>query len=161
MLLIHRQGNSTVTRISLRPFAAHRSEPDGVRPVNLRTDLQPLADLIEMVFADSMDSSGRAAVREMRFLSRMGYGLKLIARLNEMAQGISMGFVYVKDGQLVGNVSVYPASYPAELGETWILANVGVHPDWRRAGIADELMLASLDMIRQAGRGANHSSGQL
>ncbi|MCY3780560.1 MAG: GNAT family N-acetyltransferase [Chloroflexi bacterium] len=140
-----------MTRISVRPFAAGPPAPDGVRPVNLRTDLRPLADLIELVFSASMDSSGRSAIREMRFLSGMGYGLKLIARVNELALGISLGYVYIKNGELVGNVSVYPANYPTELGETWILANVGVHPDHQRSGIAHELMLASLDMIRKRG----------
>lgn len=140
-----------MTRISLGPIAAPAFAQDGVRPVNLRTDLRPLADLIELVFADSMDSSGRSAIREMRYLSSLGYGLKLIARLNELALGISLGFVYVLDGKLVGNVSVYPASYPAGFGETWILANVGVHPDYQRRGIARELIRASLDMIRRRG----------
>ena len=132
-------------------MAAPAFAQDGVRPVNLRTDLRPLADLIELVFADSMDSSGRSAIREMRYLSSLGYGLKLIARLNELALGISLGFVYVLDGKLVGNVSVYPASYPSGLGETWILANVGVHPDYQRRGIAGDLMRASLEMIRRRG----------
>ena len=140
-----------MTRISLPPITAPAFAQDGVRPVNLRTDLRPLADLIELVFADSMDSSGRSAIREMRYLSSLGYGLKLIARLNELALGISLGFVYVLDGKLVGNVSVYPANYPAGFGETWILANVGVHPDYQRRGIARELMRASLEMIRWRG----------
>ncbi len=140
-----------MTRISLPPIVAPAFGQDGVRPVNLRTDLRPLADLIELVFADSMDSSGRSAIREMRYLSSLGYGLKLIARLNELALGISLGFVYVSDGKLVGNVSVYPASYPAGFGETWILANVGVHPDYQRRGMAQELMRASLEMIRRRG----------
>jgi predicted N-acetyltransferase YhbS len=140
-----------LTRISLRPIAAPAFAQDGLRPVNLRTDLRPLADLIELVFADSMDSSGRSAIREMRYLSSLGYGLKLIARLNELALGISLGFVYVLDGKLVGNVSVYPASYPGGFGEIWILANVGVHPDYQRRGIAGELVRASLDMIRRRG----------
>lgn len=122
---------------------------EGLRPVNLRTDLRPLADLIEMVFADSMDSAGRSAIREMRYLSHLGYGLKLLARLNDLALGISLGFVYVSDGKLVGNVSVYPAQYPKEMGETWILANVAVHPDYRRRGIAGSLVEASLEMIRR------------
>ena len=87
----------------------------------------------------------------MRYLSNLGYGLKLIARLNELALGISLGFVYVLDGRLVGNVSVYPASYPSALGETWILANVGVHPDCQRRGIANDLLRASLEMIRRRG----------
>lgn len=140
-----------MTRISVRPITAPALEQDGVRPVNLRTDLRPLADLIELVFADSMDSSGRSAIREMRYLSQLGYGLKLIARMNELALGISLGFVYIMDGKLVGNVSVYPASYPKALGETWILANVGVHPEYQQRGIAHELMRASLEMIRKRG----------
>lgn len=140
-----------MTGISVRPFSARRPAPDGVRPVNLRTDLRPLADLIELVFSDAMDSSGRSAIREMRFLSQMGFGLKLVARVNELALGISLGFVYIRSGELVGNVSVYPANFPTDLGETWILANVGVHPEHQRSGIAHELMLASLDMVRERG----------
>ena len=138
-----------MTRISLPTAAAPATHVDGLRPVDLRADLRPLADLIELVFADSMDSSGRSAIREMRYLSHMGYALKLIARMNELALGISLGFVYVADGKLVGNVSIYPAGYPKALGETWILANVAVHPDYQRRGIACVLVEASLDMIRK------------
>ncbi len=140
-----------MTRISLRPLYERPAPPDGLRPVNLRADLRPLADLIELVFADSMDSAGRSAIREMRFLSQLGYGLNLIARFNELTLGMSLGYVYVKDGRLVGNVSIYPAGYPAGLGETWILANVGVHPDFQRLGIAGQLLRASVDMLRRRG----------
>ncbi len=140
-----------MTRISIRPARAPRRAADGLRPVNLRADLRPLADLIELVFADSMDSSGRSAIREMRYLSHMGYGLKLISRLNDLALGISLGFVYVQDGQLVGNISIYPANYPKELGETWILANVAVHPQYQRRGIAQQLLAASLEMLKKRG----------
>ena len=138
-----------MTRISIRPVAAPSSAFQGLRPVDLRRDLRPLADLIEFVFADAMDSSGRSAIREMRYLSHLGCGLRLISRMNDLALGISLGFVYIADGKLVGNVSVYPASYPKALGETWILANVAVHPQYQRRGIARELVAASLDMIRR------------
>jgi ribosomal-protein-alanine N-acetyltransferase len=117
--------------------------------VNLRTDLLPLADLIEIAFADSMDSSGRAALREMRYLSRMGMGLSLLANLNELALGIKFGYVWIADGKLVGNVSIYPTNYPRSLGKYWIIANVGVHPDYQRRGIARQLMRASMDFLRQ------------
>ena len=140
-----------MTRISVNPLATPAPEVDGLRPVNLRADLRPLADLIELVFADSMDSGGRSAIREMRYLSHMGYGLKLISRMNDLALGISLGFVYVEDGKLVGNVSVYPAGYPKSLGEAWILANVAVHPDYQQRGIAHSLVDATLSMIRKRG----------
>jgi GNAT superfamily N-acetyltransferase len=122
-----------------------------LRPINLKTDLAQLADLIELVFADSMDSSGRAALREMRSLSRFGPGLRLLSHMNAIAPGVHQGYVWIAGGRLVGNVSVYPAKWPADLGSAWIIANVGVHPDFQRRGIARRLMYASLDMIGQRG----------
>jgi ribosomal protein S18 acetylase RimI-like enzyme len=122
---------------------------DGLRPVNLRTDLAPLADLIELVFADSMDQGGRAAVREMRYLSRVGVGISLLPGLNDLTHGINMGYVWVADGQLVGNVSIYPTHKPVP--NTWIIANVGVHPDYQRRGIATRLMHASMEAIQARG----------
>lgn len=49
----------------------------------------------------------------------------------------------------MGNVSVYPAHYPQDLGSTWIVANVGVHPDFRGRGIARMLMQASMQLIQE------------
>lgn len=122
-----------------------------LRPVNLQTDLAPLADLIELAFAETMDSSGRAALREMRMMSRMGAGIGLLSKFNDMTVGISKGVVWVEGGQLVGNVSIYPARLPTEVGPAWIIANVGVHPMFQRRGIARRLMLGALDTIRGLG----------
>jgi GNAT superfamily N-acetyltransferase len=135
-----------VTTVSLPNSPA--SSADGIRPVNLRTDLAPLADLIEIVFADSMDQSGLAAVREMRSLSKIGAGLNVLPGINDLAQGISLGYVCIADGKLIGNVSIYPAHWAGANGKVWIIANVGVHPDYQRRGIAGQLMRASMDMIR-------------
>lgn len=125
------------------------STNDGLRPVNLHTDLAPLADLIELAFADSMDSSGRAAVREMRTLSRLRPEFQTLLGVNELVQGISLGYVWVKNGRIVGNVSIYPADIPARLGKTWIIANVAVHPDYRGQGIATQMMRVSLQEIHR------------
>ncbi|PJF22038.1 MAG: hypothetical protein CUN56_08020 [Phototrophicales bacterium] len=122
-------------------------QKNGLRPVNVRTDLAPLADLIELAFADTMDSSGRAALREMRQMSRFGPGLAVISQLNDLALGIGMGYVWVEDGEIIGNVSIYPSGYPKDLPETYVIANVAVHPDYRRQGIARQLMLASMEHI--------------
>ena len=128
----------------------------GLRPVNLRTDLVPLADLIELAFADTMDSSGRAAVREMRSLSHLGPGLSVLLGMNDLAQGVGLGFVWIENGRLVGNTSIYPANLPG--GSSWIIANVAVHPDYRGRGIARQLVQASLDTIRQRSRSRHVSA---
>lgn len=137
--------------VSLSVRTESASPADGLRPVNLRTDLASLADLIELAFIDSMDQSGRAAVREMRTLSRMGAGLNLLSGMNDLTQGISLGFVWQADDKIVGNVSVYPANWPSELGSAWIIANVATHPAYRGRGIGRRLIDASLDMIQQRG----------
>lgn len=124
---------------------------DGLRPVNLRTDLAPLADLIEVAFTDSMDSGGRAAVREMRTLSRMGPGLNLLSSVNDLTQGVSLGYVWQVGNRIAGNVSIYSTHWPSELGSAWIIANVATHPDFRGRGIARQLLEASLKMIRERG----------
>lgn len=124
----------------------------GLRPVNLNTDLAALADLIEMAFAATMDSNGRNAIREMRALSKMGMGRSILFGLNEMASGVSLGYVWVEDGKVIGNASIYPAARPAGAPRAWIIANVAVHPDYRGRGIAKALMHASLNAVRkQAG----------
>lgn len=127
------------------------SEQTGIRPVNLRTDLGPLADLIEIAFQKTLDDNGRAAIREMRYMSRMGAGLNVLGRLNQMTVGISLGYVYMVDGQLVGNASIYPANYPDDMRPAWIIANVATHPAYQRRGIARRLMQASLQMIAKKG----------
>ena len=124
---------------------------NGMRPINLRTDLVSLANLLELVFEDRMDSGGRAALNEMRYMSRIGPGLRLLTRLNDIALGISQGYVWMENDRLVGNVSIHATQWPSELGQAWIVANVGVHPDYRRRGIAKKLMWASMDLIRQRG----------
>ncbi|MFN8379360.1 MAG: GNAT family N-acetyltransferase [Anaerolineae bacterium] len=108
-----------------------------------------MADLIEIAFADTMDSGGRAAIREMRALSRIGPGLGFMPSMSDLMIGMGLGFVWIEDGRLVGNVSVYPASLPPEARRAWIIANVAVHPDYRERGIARALMLDSLASVRQ------------
>lgn len=122
---------------------------DGPRPVNLRTDLGQLADLIEISFASAMDNRGRAAVQEMRALYRMGPGLRLLSALNQM--GMGQGHVWVANGRIVGNVTVYPATERGFDGKTWVFVNVATHPNFQRRGIAEHLMRVSMEMIRARG----------
>jgi GNAT superfamily N-acetyltransferase len=123
----------------------------GLRQVSLRNDLGGIADLLELCFGPTMDDSGRAAIREMRMISRSGSLSLLFHGLDQLVGGLGQGFVWLEDGRIVGNVSVSPTHYPRSLGKTFIIANVAVHPDFRRRGMAEVMMRAAMDMIRQKG----------
>jgi ribosomal protein S18 acetylase RimI-like enzyme len=125
-----------------------RESFSGLRPVHLRRDLGQIADLIEYSFAGSLDAAGRAAIQEMRIISRSGPVLWGLSRLSSAIPGLFQGFVWVENGRLIGNVSIAPAGHD----DCWVIANVAVYPEYRRRGIARDLMQASLNQIRKQGR---------
>src|SRR5579864_821413 len=130
--------------------------PDGLRPINLTTDLPQLADLMELGFADALDENGRAIIREMRTLGRIGWLNSAVNRLDGLFGGLQQGFVWIEDGQLVGNVSVMPIPNTriaeGDSARGAIIANVVVHPAHRRHGLARSLLNAALDLVERQGR---------
>jgi ribosomal protein S18 acetylase RimI-like enzyme len=123
----------------------------GLRPVDLRIDLAGIAELLELCFGPTMDEAGRAAIREYRWVSQSGSLMFLFAGLNRLLGGLEQGFVWIEEDRLVGNVSVSPANFPRSLGVGHVIANVAVHPDYRRRGLAQAMLTASLDLIRRQG----------
>ena len=127
-----------------------RAPQNGLQPVDPVRHLRSLADLIELCFASDMDAGGLSVVCEMHFLSRLGPGLRVFTALGLTQPPWDLGFVWVEDGRVIGSVSTTRSTaYPA----TWIIANVAVHPEHRRRGIAHALLQATLDLIRRR-RGA-------
>jgi ribosomal protein S18 acetylase RimI-like enzyme len=126
-----------------------QTSDNGLRPVNLRTDLAQLADLLELCFGSVMDEAGRAGMREMRAISRSPSLATLYSGMDHLLGGLEMGYVWVENGEIIGNVSVSRARLPQSLGQGFIIANVATHPNFRRQGIASELVQAALGLIRQ------------
>jgi ribosomal protein S18 acetylase RimI-like enzyme len=118
----------------------------GLQPVDLTRHIGGIADLIELCFAADMDAGGRSVIREMRFVSHFGWALPLLNVLGLAEYPWLQGVVWVEEGKVVGCVNVQPA---ANLPDTWLIANVAVHPRFRRQGIAVAMMQASLDFIRR------------
>ncbi len=136
--------------MSASAFLGEKGIPfTGARAVNLQTDLGGIAELIELCF--SVDEAGRATARELRALSQSGALLSLLKRLDRVLDGLGQGFVWLEAGKLVANVSIAQADYPRDMGKGYIIANVAVHPDYRRRGFAKALMLKALDHIQQRG----------
>jgi len=131
--------------------SAHaRSAARGPRPVDVKRDLLPLADLLELVFGPDLDSAGRQLVRDMRALGRFGWLGGVLSRLMLPPAAAPRGFVWEESGRIIGNASLLPVAGRAE---RWVLANVVVHPDFRRRGIGQELVQACLGLARARGIG--------
>lgn len=111
-----------------------------LRPVDLRRDLRQIAGLMDTCFGDTLDQGGRGAVREMESLSRNAPMLWLIGAMVPQWQ---LGFVWVENGRVVGNISTQMSEFDRG---TWLIANVAVHPDYRRRGIATALTEAALNL---------------
>lgn len=121
---------------------------NGLQPVDLSRHLGGIAALIELCFRAELDAAGRGLIREMQWLSRAGPALRLLQLAFMGQQPWSLGYVWVEDGRVVGSVSTQRA---APRSSVWLVANVAVHPDHRRRGIALALMRATLDLIRGEG----------
>lgn len=122
--------------------------PSGLRPVNPRRDLAAVADLIERAFAGQLDRAGRRMVRDMRAVGRLGPLAPLLGPLFLPSAAFSRGFVWEEAGRVVGNASLLPVEgHPRR----WVLANVAVHPSYRRRGIARRLVAACVEWARERG----------
>jgi ribosomal protein S18 acetylase RimI-like enzyme len=121
---------------------------NGLQPVNLPRHLGGIADLMELCFGAEMDASGRGMIREMQFLSRAGPLLHLINAAPLGQPPWNLGYVWLEGGRVVGSVSTQRT---APRSRAWLVANVAVHPDHRRRGIAWAMMGATLDHIQSQG----------
>ena len=124
----------------------NRASQHGLQALDLSRHLGGMARLIEQCFAPTLDASGRGFVREMLALSHLGPLLKVLDVV-PLGSYWNKGFVWLEDGKVVGCVGTQRA---AQSGR-WLVANVAVHPDHRRKGIALAMMQATLELARAHG----------
>jgi ribosomal protein S18 acetylase RimI-like enzyme len=126
------------------PVISHRDPQNGPRPINLNRDVRQVLQLMELAFGPILGSHGQRFSGERLSLN---YEPPLLLRLNMMTSGFVPGFVWDEAGQIVGNVSLIESQVP----DRYLIANVAVHPDHRRRGIARSLMEKTIDHVE--GRG--------
>jgi ribosomal protein S18 acetylase RimI-like enzyme len=108
-----------------------------MRPISMFRDLPAVADLIELCFADSMDRDGRRYIADMRRASRDNGFLQWASTMTETASLPLTGFVWEENGRIVGNASLIPFRDKGK--RIYLIANIAVHPDFRRRGIGRKL----------------------
>ncbi len=116
------------------PIPARTESHPHLRPLNILRDLPAVADLIELCFSDTMDREGQRYVQDMR---RAGMDDRFLRWATKLAETTSLpltGYVWEEDGKLIGNASLVPFRFKRR--RLYLIANVAVHPDHRRRGIA-------------------------
>ncbi len=123
--------------VALKLSSLQARKKTGVRPLNIRRDISAVTALLELVFRQHIGSAGRNALAPS-----FGAGLWWPGKKTAVP-----GFVYEHEGKVVGSISLLQGQRPGR----YLVANVAVHPDFRRRGIARQLMQAARTYI--AGRG--------
>lgn len=121
-----------------------RESRQGLQPFNPTQDLKDVAELLRIAFQDELGRRETAWLQEMETISVLKPIIWLLDQVNIAIGRLLHGFVWIADGRVVGNVTISRQS-----SRNWLISNVAVHPDYRRRGIASDLMDASIDWIRK------------
>ncbi len=131
--------------MSAQALAIRKQASVNLRPFDMRRDLLSVAGLVELCFAESLDADGRLYIRQMRQAARSGSLMSLASTDVQLG-----GMVWEEGGKVIGNLSLIPQYFQNR--RMYLIANVAVHPDYRRRGIGRALTQAALEEIDRRGR---------
>ncbi|MEW5867661.1 MAG: GNAT family N-acetyltransferase [Chloroflexota bacterium] len=117
------------------------------RPFDALMDMGEIADLVEVCFADTLDEGGRRYLQRMHWLAEQPVMIRRMRASIDWVNAPTTGYVWQQDGKLVGNVSLIP--YFVHGKRFFLIANVAVHPDYRRQGIARSLTERAIEHARR------------
>ncbi|GAP15359.1 acetyltransferases [Longilinea arvoryzae] len=123
-----------------------------LRPVDVRKDLPEIADLIELCFASTMDADGREYIRQIRRMAMENRGIGLAIPAARRFVVPIQGYVWTESDHIVGNLTLIPYFKGSKV--VYMIANVAVHPDYRRRGIARQLTQQGINHAREHGASA-------
>jgi ribosomal protein S18 acetylase RimI-like enzyme len=118
----------------------------GLRPMDPMKDLRGVADLIEEAFANDLDRSGKSALQELRWLSRLKPILWWMVYANPDHTDFLSGFVWEEAKKIVGNITVNRTRAGSR---RWLISNLAVAKGYRGRGIARSLMYAGLELVKE------------
>jgi ribosomal protein S18 acetylase RimI-like enzyme len=134
------------------PYAARlRRPPEGLLRFDPGRDLPAVIELLREGFQHDLAIRDQRWLSDLQTLTGAGPLLSLLFNLIPSSLGGLTGFVWYDAGRLVANASLMRAS-----DEIWVVANVVTRSDYRRRGIARELMAAVMASARERGASVIH-----
>ena len=129
-----------------------------IRPLALPRDLIPIADMLVDAFQypehpewSIQSDEQRQFVQSLRRMRRVWPLVRVLQGISPSLRDILRGFVFEENGAIGGSTIAQRQGTTT----TWHVSAVGILPAYRRRGIARELVLATLEMVRlRAGRHA-------
>ena len=116
---------------------------DGLRPIDMARDVPQIIELLKLVFGEALELDDQQLLGD-----EVGASLSsLFYRLNPVTSRLANGFVWLADGRIVGNVTLLPT----KAWDRFLVANVAVHPNYRRRGIARAMMHAVTSAVKTRG----------
>lgn len=135
---------STITKsLSSHQSAGH------LRTFDVNHDLGRVADLVEQCFADTLDQDGQRYLQQMRSAARNPSYLRWASMVAERTAMPLSGYVWEEAGQIIGNLTLIP--HISSGRRIYLIANVAVHPQFRRQGIAVKLTERAIQHARERG----------
>ncbi len=120
----------------------------GLRRFDVARDIGPASHVIGVAFANELGANDRAILRQYRMMRFLSPLLWLAARTTPDFDAVLGGFVWVEDGKVVGTLTL---NRTVADDYHWLISNVGVLPEYRRRGIARELVSAAIEDARSKG----------
>lgn len=122
--------------VGTRPFI-------GPRPINLNRDVPQVINLLELVFGHRLGGNEQRLFSSETGLSQPAF----LWRLNPATSKLALGFVWEENGRIIGNATLLTTRTPGR----YLVVNVAVHPDFRRRGIARDLMESLTSLVEKRG----------
>ena len=115
-----------------------------LRPLNVLLDLPKVAKLVDLCFHKNTGD------KEKRYLQQTRADSPKSRYLSWASNSLPLkGYIWQEQKEIVGNISIIPFRKGKE--DVILLANIAVHPDYRRMGIARQLTQKGIEYARQRG----------
>ena len=118
-----------------------------IQRLNKSKDLGPMAELMDLCFGQQLDPDGKKYLDHLKNLAKEKY--PFVASLSDSFNYSSSidGFVCKENEKLIGNVNI--SLYQDNKNKILFISNVAVHPDFRKKGVARQLIQQVVDYAFQ------------